>query len=230
MSSTAACFRRHLKRIRRIPSWRSRHGPRSTSPIGCERVSCERNAASRAEDARNDRPDVRISVPGRRALRPARTRHSRAGRRAGPYTPTFFTPAEYTTLARLTDVIIPASTTPSASNAGVPEYIDRVVSMNTEHQALDPQRTRLARGSGAHAIRKRLSGSFGRRTHRHSPASQRRSRSPAARGAAKAVSQGYEARPRLLRRDQRQVVAGIRAAAQRRLTPTIQHHQFGCSG
>jgi glucoside 3-dehydrogenase (cytochrome c) hitch-hiker subunit len=54
----------------------------------------------------------------------------------GPYTPTFFTPAEYTTLARLTDVIIPASTTPSASNAGVPEYIDRVVSMNTEHQAL----------------------------------------------------------------------------------------------
>jgi Gluconate 2-dehydrogenase subunit 3 len=55
---------------------------------------------------------------------------------AGPYTPTFFTPAEYTTLARLTDVIIPASTTPSASNAGVPEYIDRVVSMNAEHQAL----------------------------------------------------------------------------------------------
>ena len=35
----------------------------------------------------------------------------------GPYTPTFFTPAEYTTLARLTDVIIPASTTPSASIA-----------------------------------------------------------------------------------------------------------------
>ena len=33
-------------------------------------------------------------------------------------------------------MIIPASTTPSASNAGVPEYIDRVVSMNTEHQAL----------------------------------------------------------------------------------------------
>ena len=54
----------------------------------------------------------------------------------GPYTPTFFTPAEYTTLARLTDVIIPASTTPSASNAGVPEYIDRVVSMNAEHQTL----------------------------------------------------------------------------------------------
>ena len=54
----------------------------------------------------------------------------------GPYTPTFFTPAEYTTLARLTDVIIPASTTPSASIAGVPDYIDRVVSMNAEHQTL----------------------------------------------------------------------------------------------
>jgi hypothetical protein len=54
----------------------------------------------------------------------------------GPYTPTFFTPAEYATLARLTDVIIPASTTPSASNAGVPEYIDRVVSINAEHQTL----------------------------------------------------------------------------------------------
>jgi len=54
----------------------------------------------------------------------------------GPYTPAFFTPAEYTTLTRLADVIIPASTTPSASSAGVPEYIDRVVSMNAEHQAL----------------------------------------------------------------------------------------------
>lgn len=54
----------------------------------------------------------------------------------GPYTPTFFTPAEFTTLARLTDAIIPASATASASKAGVPEYIDRVVSMNAEHQAL----------------------------------------------------------------------------------------------
>ena len=54
----------------------------------------------------------------------------------GPYTPAFFTPAEYTTLARLTDVIIPASTTPAASKAGVPEYIDRVVSTNPEHQVL----------------------------------------------------------------------------------------------
>jgi Gluconate 2-dehydrogenase subunit 3 len=54
----------------------------------------------------------------------------------GPYTPTFFTPTEYRTLARLADVIIPASATPSASSAGVPEYVDRVVSMNAEHQRL----------------------------------------------------------------------------------------------
>jgi len=54
----------------------------------------------------------------------------------GPYTPTFFTPAEYATLSRLTDVIIPATGTPGASAAGVPEYVDRVVSLNAEHQAL----------------------------------------------------------------------------------------------
>ena len=55
---------------------------------------------------------------------------------SGPYTPTFFTPAEYATLSRLTDVIIPATNTPGAAAAGVPEYIDRVVSLNAEHQAL----------------------------------------------------------------------------------------------
>jgi hypothetical protein len=55
---------------------------------------------------------------------------------AGPYAPTFFTPAEYVTLSRLTDVIIPPTTTPGASAAGVPEYIDRVVTLNAEHQSL----------------------------------------------------------------------------------------------
>jgi len=52
----------------------------------------------------------------------------------GPYAPAFFTPAEYATLSRLTDVIIPPTDTPGAAAAGVPEYIDRVVSLNTEHQ------------------------------------------------------------------------------------------------
>ncbi len=54
----------------------------------------------------------------------------------GPYAPAFFTPEEFATLARLTDVIIPPTNTPGASAAGVPEYIDRVVSLNAEHQAL----------------------------------------------------------------------------------------------
>jgi Gluconate 2-dehydrogenase subunit 3 len=53
-----------------------------------------------------------------------------------PYAPTFFTPAEYATLSKLTDVIIPATETPGAAQAGVPEYIDRVVSLNKEHQPL----------------------------------------------------------------------------------------------
>ena len=54
----------------------------------------------------------------------------------GPYSPTFFTPAEYATLTRLSDVVIPPTTSPGASAAGVPEYIDRVVSLNAEHQPL----------------------------------------------------------------------------------------------
>ncbi len=55
---------------------------------------------------------------------------------SGPYAPAFFTPGEYALLARLTDVIIPPTDTPGAAAAGVPEYIDRVVSLNAEHQPL----------------------------------------------------------------------------------------------
>jgi gluconate 2-dehydrogenase subunit 3-like protein len=53
-----------------------------------------------------------------------------------PYRPMFFTPAEYATLSRLTDVIIPPTETPGAAAVGVPEYIDRVVTLNAEHQPL----------------------------------------------------------------------------------------------
>jgi hypothetical protein len=55
---------------------------------------------------------------------------------SGPYAPTFFSASEYATLSRLTNVIIPATETPGAAAAGVPEYIDRVVSLNKEHQPL----------------------------------------------------------------------------------------------
>lgn len=53
-----------------------------------------------------------------------------------PYQPAFFTPDEYTLVSRVTDVLIPPTTTPGAAAAGVPEYIDRVVSLNKEHQTL----------------------------------------------------------------------------------------------
>ena len=52
----------------------------------------------------------------------------------GPYRPRFFTQAEFRTLAALTDLIIPPTGTPGAVAANVPEYIDGVVSANTEHQ------------------------------------------------------------------------------------------------
>jgi hypothetical protein len=55
---------------------------------------------------------------------------------AGPYKPSFFTAEEYARLSRLTDVLIPETDTPGAVRAGVPEYIDRVVSLNQGHQAL----------------------------------------------------------------------------------------------
>lgn len=54
----------------------------------------------------------------------------------GPYAPAFFTPAEYGALSKLTDVIIPETDTPGATAAGVPEYIDRVIALNAEHQPL----------------------------------------------------------------------------------------------
>jgi gluconate 2-dehydrogenase gamma chain len=53
-----------------------------------------------------------------------------------PYTPAVFTGAEYSALSRLTDAIIPPTDTAGASSAGVPEYIDRVASLNTEHQPI----------------------------------------------------------------------------------------------
>jgi hypothetical protein len=62
--------------------------------------------------------------------------HTQAPAGAGPYEPSFFTAAEYALLARLTDVLIPETDTPGAVRAGVPEYVDRVVSLNAGHQPL----------------------------------------------------------------------------------------------
>ena len=66
--------------------------------------------------------------------------HVKGAKPAGPrpqaYAPTFFGAGEYALVARLTDLIIPATDTPGAIGAGVPEYVDRVVSLNPEHQGL----------------------------------------------------------------------------------------------
>jgi gluconate 2-dehydrogenase gamma chain len=52
---------------------------------------------------------------------------------AQPPAPKFFDPAELLVISRLTDLIIPPTDTPGAASAGVPAYIDLVV---TEDPAL----------------------------------------------------------------------------------------------
>jgi hypothetical protein len=51
-----------------------------------------------------------------------------------PYRPKFFSAAEFETLSRMAEAIIPATNTPGAIGAGVPRYIDVVVSANPEHK------------------------------------------------------------------------------------------------
>lgn len=46
----------------------------------------------------------------------------------GPYVPQFFTPAEYSTVERLTEMIIPSDGTPGAREAGVSEFVDFMIS------------------------------------------------------------------------------------------------------
>ena len=55
---------------------------------------------------------------------------------AGPYQPSFFGPAEWDRLGRLADLIIPPTDTPGAVAAGVPQYIDQVLTMNPENRGL----------------------------------------------------------------------------------------------
>jgi len=50
------------------------------------------------------------------------------------YTPKFFRAAEFETLGKLAEAIIPATDTPGAIGAGVPRYIDEVASANPEHK------------------------------------------------------------------------------------------------
>jgi gluconate 2-dehydrogenase gamma chain len=50
------------------------------------------------------------------------------------YQPWFFTPPEYATIERLTDIIVPSDDTPGAREAGVAEFIDLMVSRDSNLQ------------------------------------------------------------------------------------------------
>lgn len=50
------------------------------------------------------------------------------------YQPQFFSPAEYATVERLTELIIPSDGTPGAKEAGVAEFVDFAVLVDTEWQ------------------------------------------------------------------------------------------------
>jgi gluconate 2-dehydrogenase gamma chain len=52
-----------------------------------------------------------------------------------PFQPQFFTPAQLLIVSRLADLIIPATDTPGAVGAGVPQYIDLVVHGDPSLQA-----------------------------------------------------------------------------------------------
>ena len=56
------------------------------------------------------------------------------GEQAPAPPPRFFKPDEMKTISRVADLIIPATGTPGAVAAGVPSYIDLVVSTNKTHQ------------------------------------------------------------------------------------------------
>jgi gluconate 2-dehydrogenase subunit 3-like protein len=50
------------------------------------------------------------------------------------YQPQFFSPSEYAVIERLTEIIIPNDTSPGAKEAGVAEFVDFAVSVDTERQ------------------------------------------------------------------------------------------------
>ena len=67
----------------------------------------------------------------------------KAAERASPYTPRFFTPSEYATVTVLADLTLPADRRgPSASEAGVPEFVDFVMAEEMDNR--DRMRSGLA--------------------------------------------------------------------------------------
>ncbi len=70
-------------------------------------------------------------------------RHAADSLAAGPYTPTFYTPGEFALARVLADLIIPADErSGSASDAGVPEFLDFLMTAYPDMQ--EPMRKGLA--------------------------------------------------------------------------------------
>ncbi|HEX4167206.1 MAG TPA: gluconate 2-dehydrogenase subunit 3 family protein [Bryobacteraceae bacterium] len=70
--------------------------------------------------------------------------------------PHFFNDTDFATISRIADLIIPATDTPGAVEAGVPEYIDSVLARNTDQQLVVADGLRWldaeARRSGPHTF------------------------------------------------------------------------------
>ena len=77
--------------------------------------------------------------------------------RPATYTPRFFSADEYTTLARLTEIILPSDDGPGAREAGVSEFVDFMVASRSEDPVPVPLRPDLARRSRPHDSRRDLS-------------------------------------------------------------------------
>ncbi|MCS6951926.1 MAG: gluconate 2-dehydrogenase subunit 3 family protein [Bryobacterales bacterium] len=76
-----------------------------------------------------------LGVQAAQHVHRAVTQQRRAAR--GPYKPRYFNPHEWRTLARLTDLIIPADEhSPGALAAGAPEFIDLLCRHNVELAAM----------------------------------------------------------------------------------------------
>src|SRR5437660_4847691 len=60
--------------------------------------------------------------------------HAAAGKQAEIGAPRYFKPAALAVITRIADLIIPDTDTPGAVKAGVPAYVDLVVSESEEHQ------------------------------------------------------------------------------------------------
>ena len=90
-----------------------------------------------------------------------------------PYKPLFFTPEQYRTVERLTEMIIPADDTPGAKEAGVAEFIDFMVAnrvpvsteadMRTAAETLQQGRTAQVRFvEGLNWVNAHCKGAFGK--------------------------------------------------------------------